>query len=432
MNYSKRLNKIIPGGCHTYSRGDDQFPENCPQILTKGLGSSVWSDNKKYIDYGMGLRSITIGYADPRVNQAAIDQINLGNNLTRASMIELEAAEKMVDTISGADMVKFAKNGSNVTTAAVKLARAYTGRKYIARCSQHPFFSFDDWFIGNTEIKKGVPNEIQKLTLSFNYNDTDSVEQLFSIHGDNIAAIILEPMTTEPPCQTKYGNFLQFLRKIADKHGSLLILDEMITGFRWHMSGAQNVFDVIPDLSTFGKGMANGFSLAALCGKREIMSLGGIKEKNLERTFLLSSTHGAEMSSLGAFVKTLEIYREEDVIGHIWRYGGELKREVNLISRELGLIDYFYLTGQACSPSYATKDKNLKNCLKMRTIFNSAMIENGILIPWIAISLSHGHLEMEMTLSAIRKSLKVYAAALENPESFITGNVIQPVFRKYN
>ena len=431
MSYSERLNSVIPGGCHTYSRGDDQFPKNAPEILKGGKGSYVWDHSRKFLDYGMGLRSVTVGYADDRINIAAIQEINLGNNLTRASMTELNAAELIVSIIKSADMVKFAKNGSNVTTAAVKLARAYTGKKYIARCSQHPFFSFDDWFIGNTSIKKGVPSEVQKLTLEFNYNDVDSVNSLFD-RNDQIAAVILEPTTFEGPCNTSDGNFLQFLRKKCDENNCLLILDEMITGFRCHLGGAQELYGVTPDLSTFGKGMANGFSVAALCGKREIMSLGGIKKKGLERTFLLSSTHGAEMSSLGAFIETMNVYREEKVIDHILNYGKSLKDEINKISKSLGASEYFHVTGHDFSPHYVTKNKNLENCLLMRSVFNYEMIRCGVMMPWIALSLSHGKRELEVTCDAIEKSLNVYIKALDHPQKYVKDHVIKPVFRKYN
>ena len=170
--YRDRLHRVIPGGAHTYSRGDDQFPINAPAILEKGKGAYVWdADGNRFLDYGMGLRSVTLGYANDRVNQAAIRQIENGINLPRASLIELEAAERIVELIPAAEMVKFAKNGSNVTTAAVKIARAYTNKKYVCIAKQHPFFSFDDWFIGTTPIKQGIPEEVQQLSLTFNYGD---------------------------------------------------------------------------------------------------------------------------------------------------------------------------------------------------------------------------------------------------------------------
>src|ERR1051326_1860559 len=293
--YSEALHRLIPGGAHTYSRGDDQYPENAPAILERGKGAYVWDpDGNKFLDYGLGLRSVTLGYDHDSVSEAAIKEIHKGNNLTRASVTELTAAELITELIPCAEMVKFGKNGSTVTSAAIKLSRAYTGRKYVALCAEHPFFSYDDWFIGTTPMQKGIQTEESSLSLKFHYNDIASLEKLFSEHSNEIACVILEPATFVPP----KDNFLHKIKELCKKNGTVFILDEMITGFRWHLQGAQKYFDVQPDLSTFGKGMANGFPLSALVGKKEIMNLGGIMKEGAERVFLISTTHGSEMSSL--------------------------------------------------------------------------------------------------------------------------------------
>ena len=193
INYNEKLNKLIPGGAHTYNRGFDQYPENAPQILDRGDGAYVWdADGKKYLDYGMGLRAVTVGYSYRPIAEAAIMQIYKGNNLTRPSIIELKAAETLTDIIPCADMVKFAKNGSTVTTAAIKLARAYTGEKYIAICEDHPFFSYDDWFIGSTPMDCGIPDEIKLLTLKFKYNHIESLNKIFDEYKNQIATVILD------------------------------------------------------------------------------------------------------------------------------------------------------------------------------------------------------------------------------------------------
>jgi glutamate-1-semialdehyde 2,1-aminomutase len=428
--YSERLNKVIPGGAHTYSRGDDQFPSNAPQILTKGKGAYVWDDQgNKFLDYGMALRAITLGYANQEVNEAAIKQIELGNNLTRASLIELEAAEKLVQLIPCAEMIKFAKNGSSVTSAAVKLARAFTGRKIIARCLQQPFFSYDDWFIGDTVIKLGIPTEISQATVNFNFNDISSLENLFSQFPNQIAGVILEPSATEEP----KNNFLQNVKNLCEKNGTVFILDEMITGFRWHLQGAHTYYGVQPHLVTFGKAMANGFSVAALAGKKEIMNLGGIKEEGQERVFMMSSTHGAEMSGLGAFVASLNIYQTNSVIEHLWSYGSRLKQGMNNISKELGLEQFIGFDGVDCSPGYFTKDINKQTSLELRTLFSQEMIKNGVLMPWVALSTAHTDTELQLTLEAAKSAMKVYANALDSGVSkFLQGKPIKPVFRQFN
>lgn len=447
-SYRDRLHHVIPGGAHTYSRGDDQFPQNAPPILEKGEGAYVWDpDGNKFLDYGMGLRSVTLGYANERVMRAAISEIQKGINLPRASTVELTAAELLVDLIPAADMVKFAKNGSNVTTAAVKIARAFTGRKYICVAQQHPFFSFDDWFIGTTPIQKGIPQETIDLTLKFDYGNIQSLEKLFEQYPGQIAGVILEPATlTTPcppecnnlknccfPCPNHHKNFLYQVRQLCTQRGALMILDEMITGFRWHLSGAQTFYGIEPDLSTFGKGMANGFALAALVGKREFMSLGGIQDDQQERLFLLSTTHGGEMSALGAFVETVKIYKEQDVIKHIWTYGKLLYDGVNQISKELGINEFFQMVGSYPLMNYITKNKNHEDSLAFRTLFSQEMIKNGVLMAWVSISLSHQQAELEATLNAVKKSLNIYVRALESGiEQYLVGNVIKPVFRKYN
>ncbi len=427
--YQEKAHRFIPAGAHTYSRADDSYPENAPPVLERGEGAYVWDmEGRRFLDFGMALRAVTVGYGYERIAEAAIAQIRKGNNLTRPSRIEVEAAEVMCSLMPWVEMVKFAKNGSNVTTAAVKLARAYTGRKYVAKCAEHPFFSFDDWFIGSTAMDRGVPEEHKSLTLDFHYNDMASVERLFAERPDGIAAVILEPAASEEP----RDGFLHRLKALCERHNAVFILDEMITGFRWHLQGASKYYDIKPDLVTYGKGMANGFSVAALGGRREIMEQGGIRHAG-ERVFLISTTHGAEMSGLGAFVETVKVYKELDVVGGIWGAGKRLMDGMNAISRELGISDYFSFKGLACSPSFSTKDANNAVSLEMRTLFVQEMIENKVLMPWVAPCYMHGGTEIDMALEAGRKSLEVYARALERGVGkFLKGRPIKPVFRKTN
>lgn len=429
-DYKKRIHELIPGGAHTYSRGDDQYPYNAPPILERGKGAYVWdAEGNKYLDYGMGLRAITLGYDYEPVSNAAIEEIHKGNNLTRASVTEFNAAELITNLIMPGSMVKFAKNGSTVTTAAVKLARAYTGRKYVAVCAEHPFFSFDDWFIGTTPVTKGIPDEYSSLSLKFNYNNIASLEDLFSKYPGQIAAVILEPATFIAP----QDNFLHKVKELCNKNGTVFILDEMITGFRWHLQGAQKYYDIQPDISTFGKGMANGFSLAALVGKKEIMELGGINKEGTERVFLVSTTHGAEMVALGAFIRTVEIYKEKNVVAHLWDYGKKMTDGMNEIAKELGIEKHFSVEGYPCSPYYFTKDKDGQVSMALRTLFAEQMMESKVLIPWIALSYAHGEKELDITMAAARKALKVYAAALnDGVEKYLKSVPVKPVFRKYN
>lgn len=451
MDYQQRLNRAIPGGAHTYSRGFDQFPANAPQILERGEAAFVWDpDGNRFLDYGMALRAVTLGYADPRVNAAAIREIEKGNNLTRASMTELEAAEMLIDLIPSVDMVKFAKNGSNATTAAVKIARAYTGRRYVCIPRQHPFFSFDDWFIGTTQLQRGVPGDHAASTLVFDYNDIASLERLFAEYPGEIAAVMLEPATTLVPCPSRCiaemtcdthcvtctqreDNFLLKVQGLCREKGALFILDEMITGFRWHLQGAQVYFGVEPDLCTFGKGMANGFSVAAIGGRREIMEVGSIQTPGVERTFLLSTTHGGEMCGLGAFIETVRIYKENDVCRHLWEYGARLRDGLSTVARNCGIGEHFVMDGPAICLNYVTRDASGAVSAKFRTLFAQEMIRQGVLMPWIAVSFSHGEAELAVTLSAAEHALNVYANALQDGvDRFLEGPEVKPVFRKFN
>lgn len=430
MDYQDRLLKAIPGGAHTYSRGYDQYPVNSPQIFKRGKGAYTYdeSDNK-FLDYGMALRAVNLGYANDDINKAALKQMENGNNLTRASIIELEAAELFIDIIDSVDMVKFTKNGSTATTAAIKLSRAYTSRHLVARCVDQPFFSYDDWFIGSTPITKGISQESIDSTKMFNYNNIESLEKLFKEFPNQISCVILEPSATEHP----KNNFLHKVKELCKKNGTVFILDEMITGFRWHLKGAQHYYNIEADLCTFGKAMANGFSVAAVAGKREIMELGSIEFKGRERLFLLSTTHGAEMNGLGAFVETMKFMKENNVVEHLWKYGKELITLMNDTAKQFEIEEHFVAAGVECSPYYLTFDKEGKNSLALRTLFAQEMIKNGVLIPWIAISYAHGEKELEITKCALAKTFEVYKKALdEGYEKYLIGDVIKPVFRKYN
>lgn len=430
MNYQERLLKAIPGGAHTYSRGYDQYPSNAPQILTRGKGAYIYDpEGNKYLDYGMALRAVNLGYAEDEIDAAAIEQIKNGNNLTRPSMIELEAAELLVELIDSVDMVKFTKNGSTAVSAAVKLARAYTGRELVARCAEHPFFSYDDWFIGSTPLTRGIPQETLEKTKMFCYNDIASLEALIAKHPGQFACVVLEPAATEEP----KGGYLQKVQELCRANGIVFVLDEMITGFRWHMKGAQHTYGVIPDLCTFGKAMANGFAVACIAGKREIMELGSIEFEGRERVFLLSTTHGAEMCGLGAFVATVKFMQKHKVVEHLWDYGRKLTAMMQRKADEHGVGRNFKVGGIPCSPYYLTLDQSGANSLELRTLFSQEMIRNGVLMPWIALSYRHGEAEFAATERALDATLKTYRKALEEGvNKYLNGPAIKPVFRKHN
>ena len=425
----RKSHALIPGGAHTYAKGDDQYPEAAPGFICRGEGCHVWDiDGNEFIEYGMGLRSVTLGHAYRPVMEAAWRQMQCGNNFTRPAPIEVECAETLLSLIPGADMVKFAKNGSDVTTAALKLARAYTGRDLVAICADQPFFSVDDWFIGSTPMASGIPPMTRQATVKFRYNDLASVEALFDQYPTQIACLIMEAETTEAPVD----NFLHEVKRLCHEHGALFILDEIITGFRWNRSGAQHCYDIQPDLSTFAKAMGNGFSVAALAGKRELMELGGLHH-NKERVFLLSTTYGAETFTLAAALTTMQIYQQEAVVEHLHAQGRALRIGVNQAICKLGLEEYFQVIGRPCNLVYVTRDQTGQRSQPFRTLFLQETIKRGLLLPSLVVSYSHTAADIQRTIDAISEALVVYRQALEEGiEKYLIGRPVAPVFRTYN
>lgn len=428
-----RAHQLIPGGAHTYAKGDDQYPELAPGFIDHGMGCHVWDvDGNEYIEYGMGLRSVTLGHAYAPVIEAAQREMLRGANFTRPAAIEVEAAAMLLGMIpaahEGQHMIKFAKNGSDVTTAAIKLARACTGRDLVAICGDQPFFSVDDWFIGSTGMPGGVPTVIRQQTLKFHYNDLASLAALFADYPDQIACVVMEAETSEAPAP----GYLQEVIDLCHRHGALFVLDEMITGFRWHNGGAQTLYGINPDLSTFGKGIGNGFAVSALLGKTEIMERGGLLH-NQERVFLLSTTHGAETHSLAAAMATMRTYQEEDVIGHMQRQGERLAAGVRQVAAELGIEEYFQVAGRASNLIFITLDAEKNRSQPFRTLFMQETIRRGLLMPSFVISYAHSEADVERTVESVAGALVIYRRALEDgADRYLVGRPVKPVFRPRN
>jgi glutamate-1-semialdehyde 2,1-aminomutase len=424
-----KAQRLIPGGAHTYAKGDDQYPEQAPAFIARGKGCHVWDlDGNEFIEYGMGLRAVTLGHAFEPVVQAAYRQMQLGINFTRPAKIEVDLAEAVIEILDGADMVKFAKNGSDVTTAAVKLARAYTGRNLIAICGDHSFLSIDDWFIGTTEVNAGIPQVITDMTLKFHYNAPESLRALFDQYPGQIACVVMEAEAAIPPAP----GYLKQVKEICEERGTVLIFDEMITGFRWHLGGAQKFHGVVPHLSTFGKAMGNGFAISALVGKREIMRLGGL-DHDQPRVFLLSTTHGAETHALAASLETLRIFRERNVVEVLWKQGERLRALVNQSIVENRLEGFFEVIGRPCNLVFVTCDQEGKRSQAFRTLFMQELIRRGVIAPSFVVSFSHSDGDIDRTAEAVYEAHVVYRKALdEGIGKYLDGRPVKPVYRKYN
>lgn len=425
----KRFHDVIPGGSHTYAKGDDQYPEFILPYIAKGEGCHVWDLNgNEFIEFGMGLRSVTLGHAYKPVVDAAYRQMLLGNTFNRPAAIELECAEQLLGMIQGAEMVKFGKNGSDATSASVRLSRAYTGRDMVAICGNHPFFSVDDWFIGSTPMSAGIPKAIQELTVKYQYNDIGSIKSLFQQYHEKIACVILEPEKEQEP----KNDFLQEVKKICHENGAVFILDEMITGFRWHNGGAQSFYGVIPDLSTFGKAMANGFSVSALLGKKEIMKLGGLGHGK-ERVFVMSYTYGAENHGLSAALETMKIYEREPVVETLWRQGERLAKGIRMSIDENKLADFIPIMGRPCCLVYGTRDNDKNPSQPFRTLLLQETMKRGILAPSLVVSYSHTDADIDRTIEVFHEAFHIYRKALdEGIEKYLVGRPVKPVWRRFN
>jgi glutamate-1-semialdehyde 2,1-aminomutase len=269
---------------------------------------------------------------------------------------------------------------------------------------------------------------VTKLTLGFKYNNIASVQALFEAHPGAIAAVILEPAKQIEP----EDGFLQEVRRICHENGALFVLDEMITGFRWHNGGAQKVYRVVPDLATFGKALANGFSVSALAGKREFMRLGGLDHER-ERVFLLSTTHGAETHALAAAIANMRVYENEPVIEHLYRQGTRLRTGLDQVIRSHGLGDFVSVDGRPCCLVYGTRDEQGRPSQAFRSLFLQETIRRGILAPSLVVGYCHTDADIDRTVEAINGALAIYRRALdEGPERYLVGRPSQTVFRRYN
>ncbi|MFD9467292.1 glutamate-1-semialdehyde 2,1-aminomutase [Streptomyces sp. NPDC060027] len=438
---NERLHAMVPGGAHTYAKGDDQYPEDLAPVISHGRGAHVWDiDGNRYIEYGSGLRSVSLGHAHPRVIEAVRRELDRGSNFVRPSIVEVEAAERFLATVPTAEMVKFAKNGSDVTTAAVRLARAVTGRPRVAICGDHPFFSVDDWFIGTTPMSAGIPAATTELTVSFPYGDLAATEELLTRYQDEVACLILEPVGHTEPSPSSHPRssredptpgYLAGLRELADRHGCVLIFDEMITGFRWSEAGAQGLYGVVPDLSTFGKALGNGFAVAALAGRRELMERGGLRHSD-DRVFLLSTTHGAETHSLAAAMAVQTTYVEEGITARLAALGERLATGVRDAAAGMGVGDHIVVRGRASNLVFATLDEHGQPSQQYRTLFLRRLLAGGVLAPSFVVSSALDDADIDRTVEVVAQACAVYRKALDagDPTPWLGGRPVKPVFRR--
>ncbi|HAT51360.1 MAG: aminotransferase class III-fold pyridoxal phosphate-dependent enzyme [Nitrospirae bacterium] len=415
----RRALLTIPLGSQTFSKSKIQFPYGVsPYFIEKGQGCRVWDvDGHEYIDFINSLAAISLGYNDPDVNRAVADQLEKGVIFSLPHRLEMEVAELLVDMVPCVEMVRFGKNGSDATSGAIRLARAYTKRDHVAVCGYH---GWQDWYIGSTARYLGVPDVVREMTHTFTYNDIASLEALFVRYPNQLAAVIMEPMNVAFP----KDDFLNNVKDLTHRHGALLIFDETITGFRYALGGAQDYFGVIPDLATFGKGMANGYPLSAVGGRREIM-------RYMEEIFF-SFTFGGESLSLAAARATLEKMRREPVHETMWTRGEQVLDGVRKRIAQHEMEHIFDASGQPVWSFLVMKDVNGYSSFEIRTLFMQEVLERGILsLGGHNISFSHRVEDIERLLAVYDEVFPMIKDAVDNRKmaQYLRCEPLQPLFK---
>ena len=413
--YARALG-LIPAVTQTLAKGPGQYVKGvAPKYLQRGKGAYVWDvDGNEYLDYTMGVGPVSLGYAYERVDDAIKKQLEDGITFSMMHPLEVEVAELVREVIPNAESVRFSKTGCDVTTAAVRLARAFTGRDKVLCCGYH---GWHDWYIGVTDRNKGIPQAVRDLTFTFNYNDIQSV--IDSIDGET-ACVILEPVVFEAPV----GNFLHRLKEICRQSGTLLIFDEMWTGFRLALGGAQEFFGVKADLACYSKAVANGMPISILTGRRDVMHL-------LEKDVFFFTTFGGEALSLAAAKATIEELKEKKVPEHLDRVGSLLKEGYNEIAEALGM-NFTKCSGFGYR-TIVTFDASAGDPLEIKSLLQQELIKRGILWGGFhTMSYSHSDADVKYTLSVYKEVLPIIKKAVDekNVRGQLRGEPVEPVFRK--
>ena len=413
--YARALN-LIPSVTQTLAKGPGQYIKGiAPKFLVKGKGTHVWdADGNEFLDYNMGIGPLSLGYSYDKVNDAIKKQLEDGITFSMMHPLEVEVAELINEIVPNAEAIRYSKTGADVTSAAVRVARAFTGRNKVLCCGYH---GWHDWYIGITSRNSGIPKEIQDLTFTFNYNDIESV--MDSLDEDT-ACVILEPVVFEAP----KDNFLQKLKKVCEENGTLLIFDEMWTGFRLSLGGAQEYFDVKADLAVFSKAVANGMPISIITGRKDVMQL-------FDKDVFFYTTFGGEALSLAAAKATIKELKENNVPAYLAKQGKKLREGYNEIATKLNM-SYTNCIGFDCR-SIVTFDASAGNPLELKSLLQQELIKNGIL--WGGfhnMSFSHSDGDIEYTLSVYEKTLPLLNKAVseKNIKKYLRGEPVEAVFRK--
>lgn len=397
----RKAQELIPLASQTHRKSYHEYPGGAsPLFLERAEGARVWDvDGNSYIDYVGALMLISLGYRDPDVDAAIRTQLERGINMSLPTRLELELAEHLVELIPCAEQVRYGKNGSDATSASVRLARAVTGRDRIAVCGYH---GYPDWYIGSTTMNKGVPGAVRELTHHFLYNNPQSLEDLLQKHPGQFACVIMEPMMFDKPAD----GFLEKVRDLIHAHGGLLIYDETITGFKFNLGGAQTLFGVTPDLATFSKGLANGMPLSAIVGPKDLM-------KKLDNEIYFSVTFGGENLSLAAAVATVTKMRTEPVIETLWSRGARLATGLRRLIGRHQVGDVLQLRGAPVWSHLIFLDGAGVTGPEVRALLVQEMLLRGVMVTRShTINYALTEEQVDQTLQAYDESLAIVAEAV--------------------
>ncbi len=419
QSWLRRSQKVIPGGAQTFSKGHTQYVEGvAPLFLERGKGCRVWDvDGNEYIDFVQGLLPNLLGYAHEGVNAAVARQLSEGHSFSLPHPLEVELAERLTRLVPCAEMVRFGKNGSDATSGAVRAARAFTRRDHIACCGYH---GWQDWYIGSTTRNAGVPGAVQALTHSFPYNDAGALEKLLEQQPGQFAAVIMEPVNFTAP----HPGYLQQVKELSQKHGALLIFDEICSGFHFGLGGAQKRYNVIPDMACFGKAMGNGFPIACVAGRRDVM-------KTFEDIFF-SFTFGGEVASMAAAMTVLDVLETTDALARMEAQGRVLQDGFNTLAKLAGLSDRLVCVGHSTWSLIKFRDADGKDSLLLRSLVSQELVKRGVLsLVTHNLTAAHDHVAVQQALEVYAAVFKTAAGWLEDPDParFLEGKMIQPVFR---
>ncbi len=414
-----RALKTVPLGSQTFSKSKTQLPFGVsPYFATKAEGAYMYDvDGNQYIDFVNSLASITLGYNDPDVTNAVREQLEQGTIFSLANELEFIVAEKIVKMVPCAEAVRFGKNGSDATAGAVRIARAHTKKDHVLVCGYH---GWQDWYIGSTGRNLGVPQATRDLTHSFSYNDINSLTKLFETYKDQVAAVVLEPVNVFPP----KDNFLEKVKEITHQNNAILVFDETITGFRFANGGAQEFFNVIPDLACFGKGLANGYPISALAGRADLMKL-------MEEVFF-SFTFGGELLSLAAANATLDKLEKTSVISSINKVGSFLMDSLRQLIRKYEFDNIFSVEGYPVWSFFIIKDTEWCTSWEIKTLFLQEMFKRGIyIIGTHNMSYAHTVDHVETLMKAYEDFFKLMKKVIAEKQikNHIEGEVLVPLFK---